>query len=152
MSSVSTRDPAPGRLLWLAAVLSGPAGSPAVAAGTGGGQTSEPYSPERLAALRTEGRPVFVNMTAAWCITCLVNERTTLSTDAVQRGMREAGVVYMKGDWTRRDPDITRFLQEFGRDGLPFYVFYPGPHAEPRVLPPVLTEGLLRTEFDRTAG
>lgn len=103
---------------------------------------AEPYSAERLAALRAEGRPVFVNMTAAWCITCLVNERTTLSTDAVRAAMTDGDVVYMKGDWTNRDPAITAFLQSFGRDGLPFYAFYP-PGKAPVVLPPVLTQAIV---------
>lgn len=103
---------------------------------------AEPYSAERLAALRAEGRPVFVNMTAAWCITCLVNERTTLSSAAVQQAMQDGGVVYMKGDWTNRDPAITAFLQSFGRDGLPFYAFYPA-GKEPLVLPPVLTQAIV---------
>lgn len=109
---------------------------------------AEPYSAERLAALRAEGKPVFVNMTAAWCITCLVNERTTLSSSAVQQAMQERGVVYMKGDWTNRDPAITAFLQSFGRDGLPFYAFYPAGKA-PTVLPPVLTQTIVTDSFEQ---
>jgi len=108
---------------------------------------AEPYSAERLAALRAEGKPVFVNMTAAWCITCLVNERTTLSTAVVQQAMQERGVVYMKGDWTNRDPAITAFLQSFQRDGLPFYAFYPA-GKEPVVLPPVLTQAIVTESFE----
>ncbi|MEH6434017.1 protein-disulfide reductase DsbD family protein [Massilia sp. DD77] len=102
----------------------------------------EAYSAERLASLRAEGKPVFVNMTAAWCITCLVNERTTLSTAAVKDAMQARQVVYMKGDWTNRDPAITAFLRSFQRDGLPFYVFYPA-GKEGVVLPPVLTESIV---------
>ncbi|HLL12436.1 MAG TPA: thioredoxin family protein, partial [Rubrivivax sp.] len=122
-------------------------------AGAGGGTAAatnagfEAYSHARLAQLRAEGRPVFVNMTAAWCITCLVNERTALSTEGVRQAMAQHGIVYMKGDWTNRDPAITKFLQGFGRDGLPFYVLYPPHGAEPVLLPPVLTEGLLRSTF-----
>lgn len=101
-----------------------------------------PYSADKLAQLRAEGKPVFINMTAAWCITCLVNERTTLSSAAVQQAMRERGVVYMKGDWTNRDPAITAYLQSFQRDGLPFYAFYQG-SKEPLVLPPVLTPAIV---------
>ncbi|WP_229491841.1 protein-disulfide reductase DsbD [Massilia sp. HP4] len=107
---------------------------------------AEPYSAARLAALRADGKPVFVNMTAAWCITCLVNERTTLSSAAVQQAMKDGGVVYMKGDWTNRDPAITAFLQSFGRDGLPFYAFYPA-GKEPVVLPPVLTQAIVTESF-----
>ena len=107
---------------------------------------AEPYSAERLAKLLAEGKPVFVNMTAAWCITCLVNERTTLSTAAVQKSMQDHNVVYMKGDWTNRDPAITAFLQSYQRDGLPFYVFYPAGEA-PVVLPPVLTQAIVTDAF-----
>ncbi|KQQ97577.1 cytochrome C biogenesis protein [Massilia sp. Leaf139] len=114
-------------------------------------QNVEPYSAERLASLRAAGKPVFVNMTAAWCITCLVNERTTLSTAAVQQAMGAHKVVYMKGDWTNRDPAITAFLRSFGRDGLPFYVFY-APGKEPAVLPPVLTQAILTEAFEQQAG
>jgi thiol:disulfide interchange protein len=114
-------------------------------------KNSEPYNAARLASLRAEGKPVFVNMTAAWCITCLVNERTTLSTAAVQQAMREHKVVYMKGDWTNRDPAITAFLRSFGRDGLPFYVFY-APGKEPAVLPPVLTQERVTEAFVQQSG
>jgi len=110
---------------------------------------AQPYSAERLAALRADGKPVFVNMTAAWCITCLVNERTTLSTDTVKQAMRAGGVVYMKGDWTSRDPAITAFLQSFGRDGLPFYAFYPAGGKEPVVLPPVLTQDIVNQHLSQ---
>lgn len=121
---------------------------PVAAASPAQSTQAEPYSAERLAALRAEGKPVFVNMTAAWCITCLVNERTTLSTAAVQEAMREHGVVYMKGDWTNRDPAITAFLQSFQRDGLPFYAFYPAGKA-PVVLPPVLTQAIVTESFEQ---
>jgi len=123
-------------------------GAGPVAAAPAQSMQAEPYSAERLAFLRAEGKPVFVNMTAAWCITCLVNERTTLSTAAVQQAMRERGVVYMKGDWTNRDPAITAFLQSFQRDGLPFYAFYPA-GKEPVVLPPVLTQAIVTESFEQ---
>ncbi len=115
----------------------------APAAQTTAGAVFEPFSAARLAALRAEGKPVFINMTAAWCITCLVNEHTALATDEVRTAMQRNGVVYLKGDWTNRDPEITAFLRSFGRDGLPFYVFYPGANNEPVVLPSVLTQGIV---------
>ncbi len=121
---------------------------PVAAAAPAQSAQAEPYSAERLAALRAEGKPVFVNMTAAWCITCLVNERTTLSTAAVQQAMQEHGVVYMKGDWTNRDPAITAFLQSLGRDGLPFYAFYPA-GKDAVVLPPVLTQAIVTESFQQ---
>jgi thiol:disulfide interchange protein DsbD len=81
-------------------------------------------------------------MTAAWCITCLVNERIALSRAAVARAFAERDVLYLKGDWTNRDPAITDYLAGFGRNGVPIYVFYP-PGGEPRVLPQVLTEAIV---------
>ena len=104
---------------------------------------SEPFSPARLAALRAEGRPVFVNMTAAWCITCLVNERVALGTDAVQRAFTAGNVVYLKGDWTRQDASITAYLAAQGRDGVPLYAFYPPNQPTPIILPQLLTPGIV---------
>ncbi|MGE4527271.1 MAG: protein-disulfide reductase DsbD family protein [Rhodospirillaceae bacterium] len=103
---------------------------------------SEPFSAARLAELRAQGTPVFVNMTADWCLGCLLNERVALSTGAVRAAFKTGGIVYLKGDWTRRDPAITAFLRGFGRDGVPFYAFFP-PGGDPRVLPPVLTETVM---------
>ena len=103
---------------------------------------SEPFSPARLAELRQQGRPVFVNMTAAWCLSCLVNERLALAPQATHDAFARAHVVYLKGDWTREDPAISAFLHDHGRDGVPLYVFYP-PGRDPDVLPQVLTEGTL---------
>lgn len=100
------------------------------------------YSPAQLDAARAAGRPVFVNMTAAWCITCLVNERVALSRPAVIAAFAERDLVYLKGDWTNRDAQITAYLASFGRSGVPLYVYYP-PGAEPRVLPQVLTESIV---------
>jgi thiol:disulfide interchange protein DsbD len=109
----------------------------------GGGSSaepSEPFSAARLAELRNQGRPVFVNMTAAWCISCLVNERLALSPQAVQRAFTQDHVAYLKGDWTRQDPAISSFLRDHGRDGVPLYVYY-APGRPPAILPQLLTEG-----------
>lgn len=103
----------------------------------------ESYSAGRLKDLQDAGTPVLVNMTAAWCITCLANERVALSTDAVRAALEAGGVVYLKGDWTRRDDAITQYLAQFGRTGVPLYVLYPGAGQAPRVLPQLLTESLL---------
>jgi thiol:disulfide interchange protein/DsbC/DsbD-like thiol-disulfide interchange protein len=107
----------------------------------------EPYSPERLAALRQEGKPVFINLTADWCITCLVNERVALGTQRVDEAFRNAGVIRLKGDWTRGDERITRLLAEHGRSGVPLYLFYPAGNtqAAPQVLPQLLTPELVLT-------
>jgi thiol:disulfide interchange protein DsbD len=103
----------------------------------------EAFTPARLAALRDAGRPVFVNMTAAWCVTCLVNERVALSPASVREAFAAGGVAYLKGDWTRQNPDITAFLRDHARDGVPLYVMYPAGGRPPLILPQILTEGIV---------
>jgi thiol:disulfide interchange protein len=98
--------------------------------------------------LRAENRPVFVNMTAAWCITCLVNERVALSTDAVKSAFAAGNIAYLKGDWTNRNPEITRILERHSRSGVPLYLFYAG-GDEPVVLPQILTAATVLQEIDR---
>lgn len=101
---------------------------------------SEPFSMARLEAARADPEVgVFVNMTADWCVTCLVNERIALSSDEFAHVLSEHNIVYLKGDWTRRDETITDYLETFGRNGVPLYVVYPKDGGEPRVLPQVLT-------------
>jgi thiol:disulfide interchange protein DsbD len=110
----------------------------------------EPYSAARLDELLQQGRPVFVDFTAAWCVTCQVNERLVLETPAVRRKMREAGVTLVRADWTNPDPEITRALQQFGRDGVPLYVLYTGREEDrPRILPQILTSDLVITELEQ---
>ncbi|CAM3676475.1 protein-disulfide reductase DsbD family protein [Polaromonas hydrogenivorans] len=105
---------------------------------------AEPYSAERLQSLRSQGQPVFLNLTAAWCITCLVNERVALSDSSVLQAFERAGIHYLKGDWTNQDEQITRKLGEFGRSGVPLYVYYPAnAGADPVVLPQILTPQLV---------
>ena len=106
------------------------------------------YSAERLERLVAEGQPVFLNVTADWCISCIANERTTLSATTVKNGFSEAGVALMEADWTRPDPEITRLLDRFNRKGIPLYVLFPGsgPDGNPRepvVLPTILTPGIV---------
>jgi len=108
---------------------------------------TEPFTAVRLAQLRAEGRPVFVNMTAAWCVSCLVNERVALGTAAVRAAFQSHDIVYLKGDWTQQDAAISVFLREHGRDGVPLYVLYL-PGRAPRVLPQVLTPGLVLAQLD----
>ncbi len=100
----------------------------------------ESYSPARLDELRASGTPVFINFTAAWCITCLVNERAVLSNTDVRAALEGKGVVYLKADWTNRDPAITTALESFGRSGVPLYVLY-GTDGQPQVQPQILTPG-----------
>lgn len=107
-----------------------------------------PYAPDRLASLRASGHAVFVDMTAAWCITCQVNERVALAPESMQRFFARHHVTLMVGDWTRRDPSITQFLSAHGRDGVPIYVYYPPDHGAPQVLPQVLTPGIVRAAIE----
>lgn len=100
----------------------------------------EPYSAQRLAALRGEGRTVFVNMTADWCVTCKANEARVLSQPAFKAALAEANAVYMVGDWTNVDPAITEFLEQHGAVGVPLYVVFRAGEPEGRVLPTILTE------------
>lgn len=116
---------------------------------TGNSDGWQPYRVDTLQSLVAEGKPVLVNFTAAWCLTCLVNERNAFADPAVEDVFRRKGVVLLKGDWTNRDPTITRALAQFGRAGVPLYVVYnadPG-HPEPRVLPQLLSADLVRTTF-----
>ncbi len=134
-------------LLAALVVLSGIATAPTATSGLAE-SGAERFTAVRLATLRAEGRPVFVNMTAAWCVTCLVNERVAIGRDAVHRAFADHEVTYLKGDWTRQDPQITEFLRENGREGVPLYVYYPR-HGQPMVLPQILTESMLLSELER---
>jgi thiol:disulfide interchange protein DsbD len=113
--------------------LSGEARAPAARIADGW----EPYSRDRVAELVDEGRPVFVDFTAAWCITCQVNERVVLKDERVRRAFANANVALVRADWTRRDPAITEALAALGRSGVPVYVLY-RKGREPRLLPEVL--------------
>jgi thiol:disulfide interchange protein DsbD len=104
---------------------------------------TEAYSAARLADLRAQNKPVFVNMTASWCISCLVNERVALSRPEVKAAFAQAGITYLKGDWTREDPAITAVLKAHGRSGVPLYLYYAPGAAEAQVLPQILTPGLV---------
>jgi len=112
---------------------------------------SVPYSAEALASLRAEGRTVFVNMTADWCVSCKANERAVLSTDAFAAARESANAVYMKGDWTDVDPAITAYLQQYGAVGVPFYAVYPAGGGEPEILPNLLTTGIVETALVKAA-
>jgi thiol:disulfide interchange protein len=103
----------------------------------------EAYSPERLAALRAEGKPVFVNFTAAWCVTCQVNEKVALSRKNVADAFARTGAVYLKADWTRKDAAIEAELAKHGRAGVPLYLVYAAQGGEGVILPQILTEGLI---------
>jgi thiol:disulfide interchange protein len=118
--------------------------APVAATGDGvAADGSVAYSAERLDALRADGRAVFINMTADWCVTCKANERRVLAGEAFRAALTLTDTVYMKGDWTNVDPAITAFLQVHGAVGVPLYVVYPPNGGSPRVLPLVLSEAMV---------
>jgi thiol:disulfide interchange protein DsbD len=117
-----------------------PSGAPSLGAKL---PNSEPYSAARLAELRAEGRPVFVDATAAWCITCLVNEETALAREAVKTEFAAQDIVYLVADWTNRNPEGTALLTAHGRAGPPLYLYYASGSAAPKVLPQILTESIV---------
>jgi len=108
-----------------------------------------PFSEPALADARSSGRPVFVWFTADWCLTCKVNESVAIEREATREAFEKADVVAIRGDWTRRDPAITRFLTAHGAAGVPLYLWYaPGEEAE--VLPQVLTPDTLTELAERS--
>ena len=127
----------------LALLLALPFGLTAAPSPPAATETAESWSPSRVEALRAEGKGVFLNVTAAWCITCQVNERIALRRDAVQAAMAARGIVYLKADWTRGDPAITALLRAHGREGVPLYLFWPPGGGEAVILPEVLTEAMV---------
>ncbi|MBS0547866.1 MAG: thioredoxin family protein [Proteobacteria bacterium] len=100
----------------------------------------ERFSRARMTEAAAAGKPVFVDFTAAWCITCLVNERVALETPGTRRAFEQTGTVKLKGDWTNRDPEITALLKELGRAGVPLYLYWAPGADKPKILPQVLTE------------
>jgi thiol:disulfide interchange protein DsbD len=112
---------------------------------------SEPYSPQRLAELHAQGRPVFVNYTAAWCVSCQVNDRVALSTSATIDAFRRHNVAYLKADWTKKDAVIAADLARHGRAGVPLYLVYGGAGGEGVILPNILTEGVVIRALDAAA-
>ena len=131
-----------GAALILAARVPGPTTDP-TAAVQGAGPASAPWSAAAVEAALAEGRPVLVNFTADWCVTCKINERTSLTSAGVKAAMARTNAVYLVGDWTRRDDAITAELQRHGRSGVPLYLLYSPGSPEPRVLPQLLTEGVV---------
>jgi thiol:disulfide interchange protein DsbD len=109
----------------------------------------ERFSRARMAEAVAAGRPVFVDFTAAWCITCLVNERVALETPASRKAFEQAGVVKLKGDWTNRDAEISAVLKELGRAGVPVYLYWAPGAEKPKILPQVLTEAMILSELEQ---
>ena len=116
------------------------------ASASAGGAASVPYeaySAEKLAAAQAAGKPVFVNFTAAWCVTCQVNEKVALSTQGVAEAFKQTGAVYLKADWTLKDAVIEAELAKHGRAGVPLYLVYGAKGGDGVILPQILTEGLI---------
>ncbi|HWM26064.1 MAG TPA: protein-disulfide reductase DsbD domain-containing protein [Chthoniobacterales bacterium] len=107
----------------------------------------QPFTPERLQSEIDQGHTVFVDFTAAWCLTCKFNESTVLESDAVREVFQRKGIVKIKADWTNADPAITKILQQFGRPGVPLYVLYPAGKA-PIVFPELLTQSMILEKFE----
>ena len=107
-----------------------------------------PFSADLLQAELDAGHAVFVDFTAAWCLNCKFNEGYVLENSAVREAFQRHGVTKMKADWTNRDPVITKFLQHFGRVGVPFYVLYPGRSAEPIAFPELLTKNMVLQKLE----
>jgi thiol:disulfide interchange protein DsbD len=109
------------------------------------------FTPERLQAELDQGRTVFVDFTAAWCLTCKFNEANVLESSEVREAFQRHAIVKMKADWTNGDPTITKLLQKFGRPGVPLYVLYPGKNEGPIVFPEVLTKGMVLEKLQTAA-
>lgn len=135
---------------YLLSAAAEPVSSAVSTAGVQSGVQWEPWSEKRVAELRAEGRPVFIDFTAAWCLTCKVNERVAFSSAEVRKVVGERKIAMLKADWTNRDAAITRALSSFGRSGVPLYVLYEAdPSASPRLLPEILSPGILIETFSQ---
>lgn len=109
----------------------------------------EQFSSDKLDGLIAEGKPVFLDFTAAWCLSCQVNEKVALNTEKVAAKFTELNITALKADWTSRDPEITRALSKFGRNSVPLYVLYDGSGNPPKILPEILTPGIVLEELEK---
>jgi thiol:disulfide interchange protein DsbD len=109
------------------------------------------FTAERLQAELEQGHSVFVDFTAAWCLTCKFNEANVLESAAVREAFQRHAIIKLKADWTNGDPVITKLLQQFGRPGVPLYVLYPGKSGEPIVFPELLTKSMILEKLESTS-
>ena len=107
------------------------------------------YSPEAVAEARAAGKPVFVNFTAAWCVTCQVNEKVAFATAEAAQAFERTGAVYLKADWTRKDAVIAAELARHGRAGVPLYLVYGLKNPDPVILPQFLTPAMVAKALDK---
>jgi thiol:disulfide interchange protein len=146
-----------GIALAIPLVVTGAAMTAQAATASGGpspvtGIASENWSPAKVDSLRAAGRPVFVDFTAAWCVTCQVNERTALATGGVADAFKRTNAAYLRADWTNRNAEIADTLKAQGRAGVPLYLVYDANGGEPQVLPQILTEGGVVEALNTAAG
>jgi thiol:disulfide interchange protein len=119
------------------------------AAAVQGPSSWQPYTPQLVEQYRAQGKPVFVDFTASWCLSCQVNEKVVLDREDVQKRLRASGIELVRADWTRHDEVIAQTLASLGRSGVPTYVLYPGTAgAAPKILPEVLTSGIVFDALD----
>jgi thiol:disulfide interchange protein DsbD len=136
-------------LVWTLPALREGAAQPAAAA-SAANEEWQPWSPARVAELTAQGRPVFVDFTAAWCVTCQFNKRSTLASAALMADFETRNVALLRADWTRRDATIGAELTRLGRSGVPVYALYaPGPPAAPQLLPEILSVQAVRDALGR---
>jgi thiol:disulfide interchange protein DsbD len=100
----------------------------------------EPFTAEKLASYRASGKPVLIDFTAAWCLTCQVNDRVVFRSEDVKKKLKQSGIALLRADWTSNDPAITEALAQYGRSAVPLYVLYGQGQSQPVILP----DGLLR--------
>jgi len=103
----------------------------------------QPWSADAVTRFQSQGHPVFVDFTASWCLSCQVNERVAFGSPEVRKAFADANIVLMRADWTRYDDNITRTLNSLGRSGVPTYALYVPGESQPRLLPEVLTPGIV---------
>ena len=109
----------------------------------------QPWSPQAVAGYQAQGRPVLVDFTASWCLSCQVNERVALEQPSVQKAFQDANVALLKADWTRGDDSITQTLAALGRSGVPAYALYTPGQTQPQMLPEALTPGIVIDAIDK---
>lgn len=124
---------------------------PPVVAGQAASDRPAAWTPHAVVAERGHGKPIFVNFTASWCITCQVNDRAALSTKAVKDALARTGTIYMVADSTKYNPDIDQAINRFGRGGLPVYVVYPADGGAPALLPQLLSPEIVVSALEKAA-